>query len=273
MLEPIAQLKARGFEVTEIYPDERGWVDPRAIETEVRPDTLLVSVMQVNNETGVIQPIDEIADLLSSSDAYLHVDAAQGFTKVRSIVGLTRVDLASISAHKIGGPMGIGALIARSRRSKRSPLRPLVFGGGQEKGIRPGTLPVHLIAALGEAAQLGTKEFEVRQTRTQSFKNELKAAFEVLSPHYIGDQKHCVPNIVSLSIDGVDSEAFMLATKDYIAVSNGSACTSDRYEPSHVLTAMGVDAVVRAGAVRMSWSHDTETPDWSSVVACLEQLR
>jgi cysteine desulfurase len=273
VLEPIEHLVQQGFDVTILNPDERGWIDPMQILKALRPDTVLVSVMQVNNETGVVQPITDIAGVLDASDAYLHVDAAQGFTKNNEIVGLGRVDLLSISGHKIGAPKGIGALIVRSRGSERPPLASLMFGGGQERGIRPGTLPVHLIAALGEAASLGKQEFEKRNQVNLERRELLIEAFEPLAPQYIGDQAQCVPNIVNLALDGVDSEAFMLATKDIIAISNGSACTSHRYEPSHVLTAMGISPELRQSAVRISWTADSDPIEWGEVVNRLQQLR
>ncbi len=272
VLEPLDHLRAQGFEVTLLQPDARGWVEPSAVANALRQDTLLVSVMQVNNETGVIQPIAQIAEALADSQAYLHTDGAQGFTKEQGVVGVGRIDLMSISAHKISGPKGIGALIAKPRGNERTPLAPLMFGGGQERNLRPGTLPVHLIAAFGKAAELGRKEFESRRHATMRFRESLVSAFAPLAPIYIGDQERCIENIISLTLPGIDSEAFILATKDVVAISNGSACTSHRYEPSHVLQAMGVDDDVRRGAVRISWSFDSEEPDWTAVVHRLSQF-
>lgn len=158
VLEPLAELASRGFEVTYVRPRSDGVVPASDILAAIRPDTLLVSVMHVNNETGVIQPIKEIADGLQSQNAYLHVDAAQSFGKISSELVNQRIDLISISGHKLYAPKGIGALITRRRGYEKVPLKPLMFGGGQERGIRPGTLPVALIAALGEAAELSGKE-------------------------------------------------------------------------------------------------------------------
>lgn len=272
ILEPLEQLRSQGFDVTLVEPDAGGRVDPEAVVAAVRPDTLLVSVMQVNNETGIVQPITEIAEALMEAQAFLHVDAAQGFTKDNGAFGLDRIDLVSVSGHKISGPKGIGALIARPRGNQRPPVTPLMFGGGQERGLRPGTLPVHLIAAFGMAAELGQREFESRHKSNLIFREHLVAAFAPLDPAYVGDQEHCIANIVNLVIPGVDSEAFILATKDLIAISNGSACTSHRYEPSHVLSAMGLDEDLRPGAVRLSWNFDSDEPDWSAVVDRLRQF-
>jgi cysteine desulfurase len=272
VLEPLAQLEARGFEVTLVAPDVSGRVSPSDISNAIRDDTLLVSVMQVNNETGIIQPIAAIADELASSEVFFHVDAAQGFTKDLSLVGLERVDLMSLSGHKIGAPKGIGVLVARSRGMERLPITSLTFGGGQERGIRPGTLPVHLAAAFGAAAELGRTHFEQWNSANLDFRQGLIEALEQLNPTYLGDQSASIPNIISFAIRGIDSEAFMLVTKDLIAISNGSACTSHRYEPSHVLVAMGIDIDLRQSAVRISWSHDSETPDWNQVVSRLTAL-
>lgn len=153
VLEPMEELERRGFTLTLVRPDSNGVVDPQAIADAIRPETLLVSVMQVNNETGAMQPIAQIAEQIAGSPVYFHTDASQGFAKAPEALQHPRIDLISISAHKICGPKGVGALIARRRGREKPPLQPLTFGGGQERGLRPGTLPVALIAALGEAAE------------------------------------------------------------------------------------------------------------------------
>ena len=158
VLEPLEELVRRGFEVTFLPPTNGGWVDPVAVYDALRKDTLLVSIMHANNETGIIQPIPEITELLADHPAFLHVDAAQGFGKDIEALEDQRIDLISISGHKIFGPKGIGALIARRRGFNRPPLTPLLFGGGQERGLRPGTLPVALVAGLGLASELALKE-------------------------------------------------------------------------------------------------------------------
>jgi cysteine desulfurase len=158
VLEPLADLETRGFEVTYVKPQPDGVVRAADVLSALRPDTLLVSVMHVNNETGVLQPIDEIAAGMAKHLAYLHVDAAQSFGKIPKMLSNQRIDLISVSGHKIYSPKGIGALIARRRGYEKAPIRPLMFGGGQERGIRPGTLPVALIAALGESAALSVAE-------------------------------------------------------------------------------------------------------------------
>lgn len=273
VLEPLEALSFEGFEITRIRPGAGGRVDPEQIAAALRPDTLAVSVMAVNNETGVIQPVPEIADLLDGHDAYLHVDGAQAFGKKIDLLRHPRIDLISISGHKIYGPKGIGALITRRRGYKRPPLHPLAFGGGQERGLRPGTIPVPLVAGLGTAARLALRDHDKREQHCAAFKAQLLQELALLDPELNGDPAHAMPFAVNLSIPGLDAEAAMLAIKDLIAISNGSACTSHRYEPSHVLAAMGLTDDRVRGALRVSWCHLTSAPDWPTIVERLAQIR
>ena len=167
VLEPLEILEERGFEIVRLPCDPSGWVHPEAVAEALRDDTLLVSVMHVNNESGVIQPIEEVAAVLADHPAYFHVDAAQGFGKELAALRESRIDLISVSGHKVYGPKGVGALVARRRRFRRPPLKPLFYGGGQERGLRPGTLPVHLIVGLGLAAELGAKEARSAEGRVR----------------------------------------------------------------------------------------------------------
>lgn len=271
VLEPVEALEKRGFEVDVVAPDASGAVRASDVLARTRNDTLLVSVMQVNNETGVRQPIDVIADSLRDSDAFLHTDAAQGFAKVDNLRH-PRLDLISVSGHKLFAPKGIGALVIRRRGRRRVPLEPIMHGGGQERGLRPGTLPVAMIAGLGLAAQLAQGEAASRASRCLEFRRELLRALEPLGFEVNGDPTLCVPHILNVSIPGVDSEAAMLALRAVVAVSNGSACTSARYEPSHVLRAMGLSEDRCRGAIRFSWSHATERPHFEDVTHRLYQL-
>jgi len=254
VLEPADELERRGFEVTRVPPTPGGWVEPSAILAALRPDTLLVSVMHANNETGVIQPINEILVGLKDHPAFFHTDAAQTFGKIIEPLQNPRIDLISISGHKVYGPKGIGALITRRRGYDRIPLTPLMFGGGQERGLRPGTQPVPLIVALGLAAELAGKEWKKRAEQCETFRKELLAAFAPFKPVFNGDPDRTMPHVVNFSIPGIDSEALILALKHDIAISNGSACTSASYKPSHVLEAMGILADMISAAVRLSWS-------------------
>lgn len=273
VLEPLQELERRGFGLTLVAPDRRGWVDPQAVRAAVRDDTLLVSVMHVNNETGVIQPVETIASVLSGHPAYFHVDAAQSFGRLIESLRHTRIDLISVSGHKLHAPKGVGALIARRRAGARPPLQPLMYGGGQELGLRPGTLPVHLVAALGLAAELAAAESEQRADACRRFRGRLLSALAPLGPVLAGDPERVVPHIVNLSFPGLDSDEVIEAVADHVAISNGAACTSQSYTCSHVLGAMGLDEAQLTGAVRFSWCHLTEDPDWGAVVSALRGRR
>lgn len=273
VLEPLEVLAKRGFEIDLIGPTHGGWVDPEAVKSRLRPDTLLISVMHVNNETGVIQPLDEIADLLAESEAFFHVDAAQGFGKDLRPLRNQRIDLISLSGHKIYAPKGAGALVARRRGYSRPPIEPLMFGGGQERGLRPGTLPVALIAGLGMAAELAQREQVERRSACSSYRDSVVEALEPFGIVINGDASHTLPSTINLSIPGMDSEAVMLALKGIVAISNGSACTSQSYEPSHVLLAMGLSDERIRGALRLSWSHLTPPVDWPAVQMRLTGIR
>lgn len=273
VLEPLEQLAAHGFTVTLVSPDKSGAVSADSIRSALRPDTLLVSVMHVNNETGVEQPIGEIAAVLNGHEAFFHVDAAQSFGKVLPALRNPRIELISVSAHKIYGPKGVGALIVRRRGYDRIPLAPLVFGGGQERGLRPGTQPVGLIVALGEASEVAIKEQAKREKRCRAIKEQALAALTSAGGEPVGDQSRALPSTLNIRFPGLDSEALMVATKDLIAISNGSACTSSSYTPSHVLKAMGFDDVTANQCVRVSWCHLTPEVDWVVVADRIRELR
>lgn len=271
VLKPLEVLSRRGFDVELVRPVSGGWVEAAAIVERVRPETLLVSVMQVNNETGVFQPIEEIAAGLSGLDVYFHVDAAQGFGRRLEGLREKRLDLISVSAHKIYGPKGIGALIAR--RLDRLPLSPLFHGGGQEGGMRPGTLPVQLVVGFGVAASTAERERAEREMSCQRFRRRLLEALAPLGPVRNGDESRCMPHVLNVSFPGVDAEAVIDAVGDLIAISNGSACTSQSLSASHVVRAMGKAEEVVRGAVRFSWCHMTEDVEWERVVQRIGQLQ
>jgi cysteine desulfurase len=238
VLEPLDLLKERGFEVTHLPVNKGCRINPADLERELREDTLLVSIMHVNNETGVEQPIIDCAKILKNHNAYFHVDAAQGFGKVLGVLENPRIDLISISGHKIYGPKGVGALILRSRDYEPPPLKPLMVGGGQEMGLRPGTPPTPLIAGLGKAAEVAIRDHSKRIERVIQQRKGVLKLLEELTYTFNGDQKYTLPHVLNISVEGWDSEAFMLAIKDVMAISNGSACTSEDFEVSHVLKAM-----------------------------------
>ncbi len=272
VLEPLEQLRLRGFDVELLPADERGWIDPRDLATALRPDTSLVSLMHVNNETGVKQPLLEYAQVLEGHSAFFHTDSAQGFGKEFAPLVSKRIDLISISGHKIYGPKGVGALVARRRGFDRIPLAPLVFGGGQEWGIRPGTLAVPLVAGLGTAAQISMRDEEVRAAGNLEHFNFAAKALSSIGGVVNGDPNSLVGLSMNVSLPGADSEAVMLAMKGVVAISNGSACTSQDYKPSHVLTSMGMSSDRINGAIRVSWSHLTPAVDWEKVRASVSVL-
>jgi len=273
VLEPLEALRARGFELTLLPPTAGGYVDADAVAEAVRADTLLVSVMHVNNETGVVQPLEDICSALDGHQAWFHVDAAQGFGKELGPLKNPRIDMMSISGHKLHAPKGVGALVARRRGFSRPPLEPLMLGGGQERGLRPGTQPVHLIAGLGLAAELAGSESGERDERCRRYKNKMLEALAPLGPVFNGDQARVLPSTVNLSFPGLDSEAVMLALKGLVAISNGSACTSASYTPSHVLAAMGASETQIAEALRWSWCYLSDEPDWEEVRRAVEVLQ
>jgi cysteine desulfurase len=270
--EPLRVLAERGFTVTLVGPTSRGDVPARDILAAVRPDTLLVSVMHVNNETGVVQPVSEIADQLERRP-YFHVDAAQGYGKDVAALGHHRIDLISVSGHKIGAPKGIGALVLRRRDGARPPVEALMYGGGQERGLRPGTLPVALIAGLGRAAELALLEYDDRAAKCRGIRAHLLDGLATLAPMFNGDPQLTMPHIVNATFEGLDAETVIAAWRDLVAVSNGAACTSALQTCSHVLSAMRLSPERAAGAVRLSWQHDTPLPPVQQMAAALHAAR
>jgi cysteine desulfurase len=270
VLEPVARLEKDGFEVTYVAPDRSGQVSSADVAAAIRPDTILVSVMHANNETGALQPIDEIAALLGDDGPFFHVDAAQTFGKVDGGYRNPRVDLVSVSGHKLFAPMGVGCLIVRSGR-RRPPLIPQTIGGGQERGLRAGTVPVPLVAGFGLAAETAWKARSERRHACERIRGDAIAAFQPLRP-VVRLPHGGLPHILSISFPGIDSEALMVVLKDVAAVSNGSACTSTHYGPSHVLSAMDLSEEEKEGTIRISWSHaDLDVP-WNGIAARISTM-
>ncbi|MFJ9775568.1 cysteine desulfurase DndA [Kitasatospora sp. NPDC101157] len=276
VLEPLQHLAGRGFEVDFIEPGPSGRVEVGAVMERLRPDTLLVSLMHVNNETGVIQPVADLARELQTTATYLHVDAAQGYGKIPDDL-VAPIDMISISGHKIGAPKGVGALVTRRRENlddERPPLEPIMFGGGQERKLRPGTLPVPLIMGLAEASRIFEDERGRWQAAATEMRSRLLEGLGGMRFHVNGDQGHVVPHILNLSFEEVDSEAFLVTLKDLVAVATGSACTSASYTPSHVLTAMGLPDNVASNGLRFSWLPAlAEDLDVAELARGVEKLR
>lgn len=260
VLNAAKYLAESGFEVEFVDPDESGRVDSQKVISMVREDTLLVSVMHVNNETGIIQPVQEIGDYLKDTKTIFHIDATQSCGKLVDEVRQLNYDLMSISAHKMHGPQGVGALIMRKKRYRLPPVTPIMFGGGQEHGIRPGTLPTALIAGFGKACELAEVEAKQKIENCKQIKKLLLELIEEFGVEYAvnGDPEYCVPNTLNISFLGVSSEALMLAAKQYCSVSNGSACTSSKYHHSHVLSAMNLPGERIESAIRFSWDGNID---------------
>ena len=258
VLEPLHQLGKRGFEVTYINPDSSGRINAEELLSKVRIDTLLVSVMHANNETGIIQPIDIIGEALSETDTFFHVDAAQSFGKLVDELRSVKYNFLSASAHKMYGPQGVGVLVLKKKRYKMSPVKSIMYGGSQERGIRPGTIPTALIAGFGKACEIAAKEHGSYYMKYQDNKKYILDALRSSSIDYYinGDLEYAMPNTLNVSFNGVNSEALMLATRQFCAVSNGSACNSSSYKPSYVLSAMGLALDRIECAIRISWGID-----------------
>ena len=260
VLENVKNLVKYGFEVDLVSPDETGRVSSEKIISLVRDDTLLVCVMHVNNETGIIQPVKEIGDYLSKRNVFFHIDATQSFGKMIDELQNIKYDTLVMSAHKIYGPQGIGALIMRKKHYRFPPIKNLMFGGQQERGIRPGTVPVALVAGLGKACELATLEYKKRQKHNLECKKTILRLLDESGLVYgiNGNQEYCVDSTLSLFLKGISSEALMLATKHFCGMSNGSACNSQSYKLSYVLEAMGLPKHVIQSTIRISWGQSTD---------------
>ena len=279
-LEPLSELGKRGFTVTLVKPNAAGRISAGDVLAELRDDTFLVSLMHVNNETGVVQPIVEVAEALLDTPVFFHVDASQGFGKDLQALAHERIDMLSVSGHKFGGPTGVGALLLRKRRYRVPPLKPLAFGGGQERGLRSGTVPVMLAAGMGAAASAAFESNGFWRSSCTAYREQLLDDIGGAAPAGCDvnmDPITALPNCLNLSFcDGsggwLDSEAVLLALKDIVAASNGSACTSTGIEPSHVLSAQGLPMQRVRAAVRFSWCERTPRGDWAGAGAALARL-
>lgn len=263
VLNAAKHMERKGFIVEYIKPKQSGRIDIDDIMGRLREDTLLVSVMHANNETGVIQPIKEIGELLEDTPTIFHTDVTQTCGKlVEEIRGLN-YDMMSIAAHKMYGPQGIGALILRKKKYKLPPIKPILFGGSQEHGIRPGTTPVALVAGFGEACRLAAKEYKRNMHEYENIKSTMLQCLSNSGLKYSinGIQQYCMPTTLNVCLEGVNSEALMIATKQYCGISNGSACNSKSYDPSYVLTAMGMPATKIESSIRISWGQGMDTEE------------
>lgn len=249
VLDSCRSLEAEGFRVTYLPVQKSGIIDLKELEAAIQPDTSLVSVMTVNNEIGVKQPIAEIGQICSSRKVYFHTDAAQAVGKIPLDVNDMKIDLMSISGHKLYGPKGVGAIYIRRRPRVR--VEALQSGGGQERGMRSGTVPTPLVVGLGAACELAQQEMEYDHKRISKLAERLVQNIMKNLPDVVmnGDPKQHYPGCINLSFAYVEGESLLMALKD-VALSSGSACTSASLEPSYVLRAIGTDEDLAHSSIR-----------------------
>lgn len=273
VLDSCRVLESEGFDITYLPVKTNGLIDLKQLEEAIRPDTSLVSIMTVNNEIGVKQPIEEIGQLCRSKNVFLHTDAAQAIGKIPVNVSDWKVDLMSISGHKIYGPKGVGALYVRRRPRVR--MEPLQNGGGQERGLRSGTVPTPLAVGLGVACEIAQQEMEYDHKRVSMLANRLvqKIMSEIPDVIMNGDPEQRYPGCINLSFAYVEGESLLMALKD-VALSSGSACTSASLEPSYVLRAIGADEDLAHSSIRFGIGRFT-TEDEVDYTAekCIQQVK
>jgi cysteine desulfurase len=275
VLDSCRQLEREGFEVTYLEPESNGLLDLEKLESVLRDDTTLISVMHVNNEIGVVQDLEAIGELARSRKIFFHSDAAQSAGKVEIDVNRMGVDLMSFSAHKIYGPKGIGALYVR--RKPRVRLEAQMHGGGHERGMRSGTLAVHQIAAMGEAFRIAKEEMAAESKRLELLRSRFLKGIEGMEEVYInGDMEHRVPGNINVSFNFVEGESLMMAV-NRLAVSSGSACTSASLEPSYVLRAIGRNDELAHSSIRFTLGRFTTEEEVDEavelMVAKVDKLR
>jgi cysteine desulfurase len=260
VLDTCKYLESLGFKITYLRPDRQGQLNLDCILAALTDDTLLVSLMHVNNETGVIQDIDLIAHALKDKDLFFHVDASQSAGKIKIDLTKTPVDMLSLSAHKFYGPKGIGSLYIRNR--KQHIVTPLLHGGGQEYGLRAGTLPTHQIIGMGCAFKRA-HDLMLNDYHTNKHLADLLCAqlTQLDGVHFNGDQHHKLPSIINVSFDHVSADSLMIALRNELAIASGSACNSGTIEASHVLRSMGIEGDRLYGAVRISFGRYTTKID------------
>lgn len=276
VIETIKAMERRGFAADYISPDRSGVISANSISEHLTSQTLLVSIMHVNNETGVIQPVDQIGELLSDKNVYFHVDATQSCGKLVEEIRNLKYTMLSFSAHKMGGPQGVGVLVLRKKRYKYPPVKNIMYGGQQENGIRPGTVPVALVAGCGKACEIAEIEHQARKEKCEDIQLLL---LELLRNSGLdwsvnGNLDHCISNTLNICLHGVSSEALMISSKANCGISNGSACTSKEYGPSYVLTAMGLPENESLSSIRISWGADVDKDLFKKeVIALLENAK
>ena len=268
-LDTTRELERQGFEVTYLEVMENGLIDMNVFKAALRPDTILVSIMWVNNEIGVIQPIKEIGEITRSKGIIFHVDAAQATGKVLIDLQDVKVDLLSMSAHKTYGPKGMGALFVRKKPRIR--LEAQIHGGGHERGFRSGTLATHQIVGMGEAFRLAKLEMATENERIRMLRDRLYKGLKDIPEVFInGDMEQRVPHNLNISFNYVEGESLIMGVKE-IAVSSGSACTSASLEPSYVLRALGRSDELAHSSIRMTVGRFTTEEDVDTTIATMKR--
>ena len=275
VLDPCRQLERDGFEVTYLEPNEGGLITAEAISNEIREDTILISIMHINNELGTINDLESIGTLAREKGIFFHVDAAQSTGKVAIDLTALPVDLMSFSAHKTYGPKGIGALFVR--RKPRVRIEAQIHGGGHERGMRSGTLATHQIVGMGEAFRIAKEEIDADTKRVEALHKRFFESVSNIEEVYVnGDPDNKVSNILNISFAYVEGESLIMALKD-IAVSSGSACTSASLEPSYVLRALGRKDELASSSIRFSFGRFTTDQEVDYTVSLInhavERLR
>ena len=269
VLDACRQLEREGFEVTYLDPLQSGLLDLNSLKEAIREDTILVSIMHVNNEIGVIQDIQSIGDLCRENKVFFHVDAAQSVGKIEIDLSSLPVDLMSLTAHKIYGPKGIGALYVR--RKPRVRLEAQMHGGGHERGMRSGTLATHQIVGMGEAFAIAQTEMSEDNKRIEQLRDRLLAGFADMEEVVInGDLDQRIPGNLNVSFNYVEGESLMMAISD-VAVSSGSACTSASLEPSYVLRALGLSDELAHSSIRFTIGRYTNKEDVDHAVELVRE--
>jgi cysteine desulfurase len=268
VIDAVRELEREGFTATYLEPEPNGLVDLEKFKKAIRPDTVLASVMLVNNEIGVIQDIEALGNICRSEKVIFHVDAAQATGKVDIDLEKLPVDLMSFSAHKTYGPKGIGALYVR--RKPRIRIEAQMHGGGHERGMRSGTLATHQIVAMGEAFRIARLEMKLENERIKKLRDKLLQGLQSIEEVYVnGDLKHRIPHNLNISFNYVEGESLIMAVKD-IAVSSGSACTSASLEPSYVLRALGRSDELAHSSIRFSIGRFTTEADVDFTIQLLK---
>jgi cysteine desulfurase len=269
VLDTMRELERHGFAVTYLDVEANGLLDLERFNAALRPDTILASVMYVNNEIGVIQDIAALGEICRANGVLLHVDAAQATGKVEIDLAKLKVDLMSFSAHKTYGPKGVGALYVR--RKPRVRLESQMHGGGHERGLRSGTLPTHQIVGMGEAFEIARLSMDTENERIRMLRDRLRAGFSDTEETFVnGDLERRVPHNLNVSFNYVEGESLLMAIKD-IAVSSGSACTSASLEPSYVLRALGLSDEMAHSSIRFSIGRFTTVEEVDFTIDLLKE--